>query len=157
MRADRPWHFFRRNGAMPEAVELRLTIPPELGPEAEVREELRQRVAAAEASIAAERARTGQRVYGRRAVLRQSWQDHPKSIEPRRNLRPQVAARSKWSRIEALQRNQAFQGGLRDRARQLVARYDGQLPKRHLLAETLCQRKDRPRRIASHPPPRAWS
>lgn len=109
MRADRPWHFFRRAGAMPKAVELRLTIPPELGPEADVLEDLRQRVAAVEASTAAERARTGQRVLGRRAVLRQAWWSHPSSIEPRRNLRPQVAARSKWSRIEALQRNQVFQ------------------------------------------------
>ena len=49
LRADRPYHFYRRNGAMPAAVELRLTIPPELGPEAEVLEELRQRVAATEA------------------------------------------------------------------------------------------------------------
>jgi hypothetical protein len=51
---------------MPEAVELRLTVPAELGPEADVLEELRQRVVAAVASIGAERQRTGQRVYGRR-------------------------------------------------------------------------------------------
>src|SRR6185295_13060434 len=55
LRAVRPWHFFRREGVMPEAVEMRLTVPPELGPEAEVLEELQQRVAAAVASIAAER------------------------------------------------------------------------------------------------------
>jgi len=67
--ATRPWHFFRREGAMPDAVELRLSIPPELGPEAEMLEDLRQRVAAVEASLAAERQRTGRRVYGRRAVL----------------------------------------------------------------------------------------
>jgi hypothetical protein len=29
-------------------------------------------------------------------------------VEPRRNLRPQVAGRSKWARIEALLRNRAF-------------------------------------------------
>jgi hypothetical protein len=50
----------------------------------------------------------GRKVYGRRAVLQQSWRAQPTSIEPRRNLRPRVAARSKWSRIEALQRNRAF-------------------------------------------------
>jgi hypothetical protein len=108
MRAERPWHFFRRDGAMPEAVELRLTIPPELGPEVEVLEELRQRVASAEVSIAAERQRTGQRVVGRRAVLRQAWWERPTSFEPRRNMRPRVAARSQWARIEALQRNRVF-------------------------------------------------
>jgi hypothetical protein len=73
-----------------------------------VLEELRLRVAAAEVSISAERQRTGQRVYGRRAVLRQAWWERPTSFEPRRNLRPRVAARSKWARIEALLRNRAF-------------------------------------------------
>jgi hypothetical protein len=69
---------------MPEAVEMRLMIPAELGPEADVLEELRQRVAAAVASIGAERQRTGQRVYGRRAVLQQPWWGRPMSFEPRR-------------------------------------------------------------------------
>ena len=38
----------------------------------------------------------------------QSWRDYPASVEPRRNLRPWVAGRSKWARIEALLRNRAF-------------------------------------------------
>ena len=93
---------------MPDSVEMRLTIPPELGPEAEVLDDLRQRVAAVEAAAAAERHQTGRRVLGRRAVLEQSWHGRPTSIEPRRNLRPRVAARNKWARIEALLRNRAF-------------------------------------------------
>jgi hypothetical protein len=67
---------------MPDAVEMRLAIPAELGPEADVLEELRQRVAAAVAATGAERQRTGQRVYGRRAVLQQSWWGRPTSFEP---------------------------------------------------------------------------
>jgi hypothetical protein len=93
---------------MPDAIELRLVIPPELGREAEVLAELRQRVQAVEEDLAAERRRTGSRVYGRRAVCHQSWRDQPSSVEPRRTLRPRVAARSGWVRIEALQRNRAF-------------------------------------------------
>jgi putative transposase len=108
LRADRPWHFYRRDGVMPDAVELRLAIPAELGPEAEVLAELRQRVAATETALATERQRAGTRVYGRRAVLKQSCWARPASFEPRRNLRPRIAARSKWARIEALQRNQDF-------------------------------------------------
>jgi putative transposase len=108
LRANRPWHFYRKDGMMPEAVELPLTIPCELGPEAEVLAELRQRVGAMEAAIAADRQRTGARVYGRRAVLRQAWWARPASCEQRRNFRPRVAARSKWARIEALRRNQDF-------------------------------------------------
>ncbi len=34
--------------------------------------------------------------------------DYPKSREPRRELNPRVAARSKWRRIEAIQRNNEF-------------------------------------------------
>jgi hypothetical protein len=45
LRATRPLHFFRPDGPMPEAVEMGLEIPPELGPEAEVLTELRERVA----------------------------------------------------------------------------------------------------------------
>lgn len=83
LRATRPLHFFRPDGPMPEALKLPLTIPAELG-------------------------RTGRRVLGRRAVLAQSWCDSLASVEPRRNLRPHVAGRSKWARIEALLRNGAF-------------------------------------------------
>jgi len=108
LRAARPWHFFRPDGIMPDAVEMRLAIPIELGPEADVLEELRQRVAAAVASFSAERQRTGRRVVGRRAVLQQPWSGRPASVEPRRNLRPRIAARNKWARIEALLRNRAF-------------------------------------------------
>jgi putative transposase len=108
LRAHRPWHFYRKDGAMPESVELRLAIPAELGPEAEILAELRQRVAATEMALATERQRSGTTVCGRRNVLRQSWRAQPASLEPRRNLRPRIAARSKWARIEALQRNQDF-------------------------------------------------
>jgi hypothetical protein len=56
---------------MPDHVEMRLMIPAELGPEAEVLDELRHRVDAAVAAIVAERLRNGRRVLGRRAVLHQ--------------------------------------------------------------------------------------
>ena len=85
-----------------------LEIPPELGPEAEVLMELRERVAGVEAARIAERRRIGGRICGRRAVLAQSWRHQPASYEPRRNLRPRIAARNKWARVEALLRNRAF-------------------------------------------------
>jgi REP element-mobilizing transposase RayT len=108
LRATRPLHFFRPDGPMPESLELLLTIPVELGPAAAVLSELRDRVRAIELECEVERGRTGRRVLGRRAVLAQSWRESPASVEPRRNLRPQVARRSKWARIEALLRNRAF-------------------------------------------------
>jgi len=93
---------------MPDVLELPLTIPAEFGPAAEVLAELRDRVRAVEVERAAERARTGRRVLDRRAVRAQSWHESPMSVEPRRNLRPRVASRNKWARIEALLRNRAF-------------------------------------------------
>jgi hypothetical protein len=108
LHATRPLHFFRSAGPMPDALQMPLTIPPELGPPAAVISTLRERVRIVELDRAAERLRTGRRVLGRRAVLAQSWRDHPASCEPRQNLRPRVAARSKWARIEALMRNRAF-------------------------------------------------
>jgi putative transposase len=83
-------------------------IPPELGDPDVFRRELRERVEAVERQIASERARTGAIVLGRRGVLRQSWRGQPVHDEPRRGLRPRVAARSMWSRVEALLRNRAF-------------------------------------------------
>src|SRR5262249_12991469 len=93
---------------MPDAFELSLTIPAQLRPAAAVLSELRDRVRAVELERATERTRTGRRVLGRRAVCAQSWRDFPVSVKPRRNLRPQVATRNKWARIEALLRNRAF-------------------------------------------------
>lgn len=124
LRAQRPMHFFRKDGHMPEAVEMQLTIPPELGSETEVLAELRERVQAVEAAHEEDRRRTGGRVLGRRAVLRQSWRAYPSSVEPRRTLRPQVATRSKWARIEALLRNRVF---IQDYMRARAAWLDGVL------------------------------
>ena len=109
--ASRPKHFFRdKEGPMPEVVSLFFARPQgfkHLDPKA-FAERVRERVHVVEETAAAERRRTGARVLGRRAVLDQKWTDRPGSREPRRQLNPRVAARSKWSRIEALLRNRAF-------------------------------------------------
>jgi putative transposase len=108
LRATRPKHFFADDGTMPEEVTLHLTIPPELGDRDEILAEVRERVAAFEQQAARERAATGRKVIGRYAVLRQSWRESPTSREPRRGLRPTIAARSLWARLEAIARNREF-------------------------------------------------
>jgi REP element-mobilizing transposase RayT len=108
MTADRPAHFFRADGKMPETVALDLVIPRELGEFDAVVAELSRQIAVAEREHAAERAREGIRVLGERAIRRQRWHESPATIEPRRNLRPTIAAKSLWSRIEAILRNRAF-------------------------------------------------
>jgi putative transposase len=108
--ARRPKHFFRDEGPMPETATLEFARPPgfeDLSPPAFAALVL-ERVRAVEEAAAAERRRTGASVFGRRAVLDQKPTDRPDSREPRREMNPRVAARSKWSRIEALMRNRAF-------------------------------------------------
>lgn len=108
--AVRPDHFFREDGPMPATVTLELRRPQEF--EGMSHEEytgmLRARVVAAENEAEDRRRAIGTRVLGRRAVLDQDWRDCPSSHEPRRELNPCVAAKNKWSRIEALQRNKVF-------------------------------------------------
>jgi putative transposase len=108
LRATRPKHFFAADGNMPEEVTLYLTIPPELGDREEILAEIRERVVAVEEAEARKRAATGRKVLGRNAVLRQSWRDTPMSRTPRRGLRPTIAARSLWKRLEAIQRRREF-------------------------------------------------
>jgi putative transposase len=108
--AVRPAHFFREDGPMPETVTLTFSRPPELASMSheEFAGMLRSRVEAAEADAEAKRQAKGVRVLGRQAILDQDWRDSPSSHEPRRELNPRVAAKNKWSRIEALQRNKDF-------------------------------------------------
>ena len=94
---------------MPASITLELVIPPELGERDEILDELRMRVAAAEAEFAAKRRRSGKRVLGRRRVLAQDPFSSPKQpTKFERSRNPKFAARNKWSLLEALQRNADF-------------------------------------------------
>jgi putative transposase len=109
LKATRPWHIFREDGEMPAEVMAELSIPEQLGDHDEIVERVRAGIADVEAKFAAARARDGTRVVGRRSVLRRSWDSSPMTVEPRRVIRPRVAARDEASRIAALKRNADFQ------------------------------------------------
>jgi putative transposase len=109
LKARRPWFLFRSDGEMPEEVELTFDIPEAIGDHAEIVERVRAGIAEVEASVDKNRP-----IVGRRRVLRQSWRESPTSREPRRGIRPRVAARCEWKRREALQRNKKFQTAYRD-------------------------------------------
>ncbi len=113
LHAQRPRHFFRNPGPMPESVTLQLSLPPELGPARNVIEEVRAGVEAVERRMADERKQTGARVLGRRRVLEQSCSDSPTSIDPRRNLRPRFAG-GVIARVTALLSYRAFLEAYRD-------------------------------------------
>ena len=112
--ARRPNHFFRKNGPMPERVELNLVVPGILGDASAFVDELAARISEAETAVARARTKSGARVVGRRSVLRQAWDGAPTSNEPRRTLRPRIAAGNKWSRIEALLRDRDFLAAYRE-------------------------------------------
>jgi REP element-mobilizing transposase RayT len=128
LRARRPVHFFQKDGSMPEEIELELGLPGDFEGKQEFLAELRRRIDAVEEGCALERMRTGRRVVGRRVILRQSWRDSPMSREPRRNLRPRVAARSKWMRIAALQRNKEWEAAYKHARIQWLAGLDVEFP-----------------------------
>lgn len=108
MKAHRPRHFFAKNGTMPPAVELRLELPDYIDDKPAFLAALERRILAVEEECIRERAKTGRGVVGRRKILRAYWYDSPSTREPRRVLRPRVAARDKWIRIARLQRDKEW-------------------------------------------------
>jgi putative transposase len=94
LRVRRPGHFFNPKG----------TAPPGFGSA----EEFRALLEAAVAQREAEAARGSGGVVGASRVLAQRPTARPAAEEPRRGLRPRVACRDKWKRVEVLGRLVAF-------------------------------------------------
>jgi REP element-mobilizing transposase RayT len=109
IRAERPHHFFRKGGPMPQQVAMRVGFPEELGDPSRLASELELMVRRIERDAADERIRTGLKVIGRAAVLKQKWNSAPRTFDERRAMSPRVAAVNRWSRLEALLRNKVFE------------------------------------------------
>ncbi|HEU0032428.1 MAG TPA: hypothetical protein VFQ53_17470 [Kofleriaceae bacterium] len=111
--ATRPGFFFRQGDkALPERIEVRMKLPPELGERAPFLAELRARVDGLVQHFAAERRKQRIGVLGRARVLAQDCFGHsrPRRPRPDRNgIRPRVATRNRWAREEALARNKVFE------------------------------------------------
>lgn len=128
IKATRPRHFFRADGPMPEELELQLGLPEDFPEKKAFLAELERRIAEVEEQYARQRMESGRRVLGRRCILRQSWRDTPTSREPRRNLRPRVAARDKSERIATLLRNKEWQAEYRSARLRWLAGFDVEFP-----------------------------
>jgi hypothetical protein len=76
--------------------------------ETEWREAILQAVLTIESQARSERAASGRGVMGRKRVLAVSPTDSPKTVEPRRTLRPHVACRNRDQRIRELVALRAF-------------------------------------------------
>ena len=106
---ERPEGFF--SDKMPKTVELVIRRPKGLRPELtdrELRREIRATVKERQGAIVKERLANGKRILGMDRVLKQPRTGAPHDKGRRRGIRPAVAAKSKWVRIEALQRNKQF-------------------------------------------------
>ncbi|MFY3745080.1 transposase [Anaeromyxobacter sp. Red801] len=108
LRAARPERFFRRSGPMPEEAQVALVPPPGFESAETFRAQLVDAIAAREHEIADAHARSGTGFLGARRVLAQRPTGRPPVSAPMRGLRPRVAARDPWKRIEALGRLAGF-------------------------------------------------
>jgi putative transposase len=114
LRLQRPDHFFRKDGPMPESVDLTLVCPPGFESVDAFRRELEATLRAREDEAAQELAAAGRTFVGARKVLAQRHDARARSEEPRRGLNPRVACRDRWKRIETLQRLKEFQVAYRE-------------------------------------------
>ena len=105
---QRPRHFF--SDEMPGEVVLELCRPPgyEDVADEELADMLQRAIDDAEDRARAEADLAGRRFLGRKAVLAQSRYGSPTTREPRFGMRPRIAARNKWRRIELIRRNRAW-------------------------------------------------
>jgi REP element-mobilizing transposase RayT len=104
IRTARPERFFSKKGRLPAEAYLKLEAPPGFQSVEAYREALQRRLEAREAEAAKER----RSVLGAVRVLAQWPYARPGPGEPRRRLRPRVATRDKWKRIELLTRLKGF-------------------------------------------------
>lgn len=105
----RPPGFFAED--MRETEYLTLCRPEELYPElddAHARKQLKDRATERGHALVKKIRKNGGRIMGMPRVRKQPTNSSPSTRPPRPGIRPNVAGKNKWARIEALQRNAAF-------------------------------------------------
>jgi REP element-mobilizing transposase RayT len=105
---ERPRHFFREDGDLPRGARLELTAPPAFDDTATYCDHLRIELQAAEGRARAQAAESGKGFLGERRILKARPTAKPANREQHRRLKPRLACRDKWKRIEALGRLAAF-------------------------------------------------
>jgi putative transposase len=115
--ASRPTFFFRSEtkdpkDKLPDFVTLPIVRPRAFADQTQVEWTglLSERVREAESQHRVRRVAAGKTVLGRAAILAQDPFDCPQGVAPRFGISPRIACKSKWTRIEALQRCKEFLG-----------------------------------------------
>jgi len=106
----RPSVYFSETGDMPETIPLEVTPVPFAGVAGrrEYEELVGLAIVKRETALRLERKLAGKGFLGKDRVRSQKHTDTPSSLRFGGELSPKVAARNKWSRIEALQRIKSF-------------------------------------------------
>jgi REP element-mobilizing transposase RayT len=112
--ARKPKRFFDPKGHLPETVELELAVPPGFVSGDEFRTQLASALRGLEEQHRRKVASQGRRFLGAARVLAQDPFGRPARYEPRFGLKPRIAARDKWRRIEGLSRIKSFEQRYRD-------------------------------------------
>lgn len=120
--AEKPKHFFRQKGSLPEVVTLSFMRPPgfEHMDPLQWRNLILEKLKAEEKKAKTERQlqkksrHKSKKLLGAEGVLRQSWKNKPFTQTSHRQLKPYIASRNKWRRIEYLYRNKVFQRAYRE-------------------------------------------
>ncbi len=107
-RIERPGHYFVEGGSMPPSSELVFSVPEGFDSVEAFRAQVVARVKQLEAAARTEREARGAIVLGPHRVRKQKYTARPPSTEPRRSLKPRVAAQDRWKRAEALGRLASF-------------------------------------------------
>jgi hypothetical protein len=110
LKANRPAPYFDEDGDMPKEAELTLTTPQAFlnmrGDD--YMKDLREAISAREQEIQDEMNRNGQSFLGIAAIMRQKYTDRSQKREPLGEIRPRVACKGKWMRIEMLSKLTGF-------------------------------------------------
>jgi len=104
----RPDHYFRKGGPSPRTAPLELVCPEGFASVDELRRRLTEALAEREVRAARELADEGRSFMSVQRVLAQRPFSRPAPGEPRRGLRPRIASRDKWKRLEAIGRLKTF-------------------------------------------------
>jgi hypothetical protein len=125
--ATRPGDFFRKNGHMPKTVSLTFARAQGFAhlSDDEYGELVASTLGRREQESSAIRQTIGKKVMGLKAILAQHGQDGPTTREPRRQMSPGIAARSRWARVEALLKRREFLVAYADARAALLAKIGG--------------------------------
>jgi len=104
----RPDHYFRKVGPTPPMAVLELTCPAGFDSMDDLRVRLTEELTRREDLAARDLGKEGRSFMGARRVRAQRPFARPAPGEPRRGMKPRVASRDKWKRLEAIGRLKRF-------------------------------------------------